>query len=267
MKRLITTLLCVALVVSLAGCVKVELTGMNTGTEAPQAQDTSSAATSNEEPQEGTTNPSKPEVSVDEKIEDPDDGTVLDVDLTKRGQIKSGPDMSANEFVLDGITLELPFAASKLFDKGWHFSENSTAAEELLDPNTTTNLVSFYLYNSDGSSIMLEQAVNDSDTAKPVGECDISAIGIHTYELTEAFGDLILPGGICLYSTAADVVSVYGTPENNEYFESVTVSEHGIGYIDHKDTGLSYSFHFYDSEDYDGQLEGQIASVSITTDY
>lgn len=202
------------------------------------------------------------------KIVDPEDGTILDVDLTVRGEIKSkAPSMTTGEFILEGTTMQLPFDGVALSDKGWHFSENSSAKDTVIDPNSTTNLVSFYIYDTDGNEMLLYQAINDSDSAKPVLECQISSFRADTLSLDETFGDLVLPGGICLYSTAADVIEIFGTPEKNSHFESVYVYESGIYYVDNKDSGLCYDFRFYDSEDYNGELNGYIRSIRISTDY
>ncbi len=202
------------------------------------------------------------------KIKDPKDGTILDIDLAVRGEIKSNaPAMNSGEFILEGVTMQLPFAGSALSDKGWQFSENSTAKDAVIDPKSTTNLISFYIYDTDGNEMMLYQAINESDSAKPVLECQISSFEVDTFSLNQAFGDLILPGGICLYSTAADVIEIFGTPENNSNFENVYVYEHGIYYVENKESGLCYYFSFYSSEDYNGEANGYIRSIRISTDY
>ena len=231
-----------------------------------------SPAETGKTPVETDTTIPEPSTSTNEvtinKIVDPRDGTVLDVDLNVRGEIKSNaPALNAGELILEGTTMQFPFAGSALTDKGWHFSENSTAKDAVLDPNSTTNLVSFYIYDSDGNSLLLRQAINVSDSAKPVLECQISSFRADTFFLYENFGDLVLPGGICLFSKAADVIEVFGTPENNRNFERVEVFEHSIRYVENKESGLCYDFGFYSSEDYDGRLNGQIRSISIYTDY
>ena len=199
-----------------------------------------------------------------EKISDPEDGTVLEIDLSKKGDIKDdAPDINSNKIIFENKDIELPFSASVLFDNGWHFSSNTDAAEKLMKPNSTTDLISFYLYNENGDEIMLRQAINNSDSEKRVQECDISAFYVDTTQITESFGDVILPGGICLTSTAADVISVFGKPENNKYFENVYVYDDGITYENHKESGYTYSFHFYNEEDYDGELNGYIHKLTI----
>lgn len=249
------------LVATLAGCGAKDSTA---GNDIPAQTDKAQDETDTNMPEPST--PST-EVIID-KIADPEDGTILDVDLTARGEIKSNaPAMNSGEFILEGATMQLPFAGSALTDKGWHFSENSSAKDELLDPESVTNLVSFYIYDANGNEMLLYQAINNSDSAKPVLECQISSFAADTFSLNETFGDLILPGGICLYSTAADVIEIFGTPENNSNFENVYVYEHGIYYVENKGSGLCYYFSFYSSEDYNGELNGHIRSVRISTDY
>lgn len=262
MKKVVAIFLTVCMLVAvLAGCGAKDSTA---GNDIPTQTD--------KEQVETDTKMTEPSTSSSEdtinKIVDPKDGTVLDVDLTVRGEIKSNaPAMNSGEFILEGVTMQLPFAGSALSDKGWYFSENSSAKDTVIDPNSTTNLVSFYIYDTDGNEMLLYQAINDSDSAKPVLECQISSFAADTFSLNETFGDLILPGGICLFSKAADVIEVFGTPENNNNFERVEVFEQSIKYVENKESGLCYYFSFYSSEDYNGELNGHIRSIRISTDY
>lgn len=197
-------------------------------------------------------------------IVDPEDGTKFEIDTTIRGTIEeNAAAVTSSEIVLDGIKIQLPFAASVLIDNGWSFPSSATAQENLLRANATTNLISFYAYSENGDELSLLQAVNNADTEKSIQECDITSFELSTISLTEDFGDCVLPGGISLYSTAADVLSVYGTPENNAYFETVYVYENGLRYENCKETGYSYSFRFFDEEDYEGQLEAKMRSVTV----
>ena len=262
MKKVVVVLLVVCmLVATLVGCGAKNST---VGNDVPPQTDKEQVETDTKMTEPST---SSNEVTIN-KVVDPEDGTILDVDLTIRGEIKSdAPAMNSGEFILEGVTMQLPFAGSALSDKGWYFSENSSAKDTVIDPNSTTNLVSFYIYDTDGNEMLLYQAINDSDSAKPVLECQISSFAADTFSLSETFGDLILPGGICLYSTAADVIEIFGTPENNSNFENVYVYEHGIYYVENKGSGLCYYFNFYSSEDYNGEANGHIRSVRISTDY
>ena len=262
MKKVIALLLAVCmLAVTLAGCgAKDSTAGNEIPTQTDKTQDKTDTTIS--EPSISPT-----EVAID-KIVDPEDGTTLDVDLTVRGEIKSNaPAMNSDEFILEGTTMQLPFAGSVLTNQGWHFPEYTSAIDTVIDPNSTTNLISFSVYDTDGNEMLLYQAVNDSDSAKPVLECQISSFAADTLSLNETFGDLILPGGICIYSTAADVIEIFGTPENNSDFESVYVYESGIYYVENKVSGLCYYFSFYDSEDYNGEANGYIRKIRISTDY
>ena len=262
MKKVIALLLTVCvLVATLPGCgVKDGAAGNDIPTQTNKSQD--EADTNMPEP---STSPTETDI---DKIADPEDGTILDVDLTVRGEIKNNaPVMNSEEFILEGTTMQMPFSGSVLSDNGWHFSENNTAKDSVVAPNSTTNLVSFYIYDTDGNEMILRQAINDSDSEKPVLECQISSFKVDTFSLNESFGDLILPGGICLFSKAADVIKVFGSPKNNGNFERVEVLEHGIRYVENKKSGLCYYFGFYSSEDYNGELNGSIRSIQISTEY
>ena len=206
MKKVVAFLLAICmLAVTLIGCDAKDSTA---GNDIPTQTDKEQVETDTKMTEPST---SSNEVTIN-KVVDPEDGTILDVDLTVHGEIKSNaPAMNSGECILEGTTMQLPFAGSALSDKGWYFSENSSAKDTVIDPNSTTNLVSFYIYDTDGNEMLLYQAINDSDSAKPVLECQISSFAADTFSLNETFGDLILPGGICLYSTAADVIEIFGT--------------------------------------------------------
>lgn len=268
MKKIIFVLLCLVYIISLAAC---SINFGNTNTNRAEAEVPNTPSTSVPANDPAPTEPpssAAPSETVTNKIADPKDGTVLEVDLTVRGETKSNaPAMNSKDFIFEGTTLQLPFAGSVLAQEGWRFSENTTAKDAVVDPNSVADLVSFYLCDTDGNEILLYQAVNDSSTAKPVLECQISSFEVDTSSLNETFGDLILPGGVCLRSTAADVIAVFGGAENNSNFARVEVFEHGIRYVENNASGLCYTFHFYDSEDYSGELNGYIHSIQISTDY
>lgn len=266
MKRILMPVLCFVLVLSMVACGGANQPAEEQGNVQAPVQE---LVEEDQQEEQSAEEPKKEEQpAVEGKVVDPEDGTELTVDLTKRGKIEnSAPAMNSGEFILEGVTLSLPFAASKLMDNGWHFSENSTAGEELMDAQATTNLVSFYLYDDDGNEILPMQVINNADTAKTFAECEVTELKVHASEVGESFGGLILPGGICMNSTAADIIEVFGMPENNPYFDTVFVSDDGIQYIDHKETGFSYIFSFYTAEDSEGELNGNIYSVMIEMEY
>ncbi len=267
MKKVLAALLCVAFVISLVACGK-NTQGESGVEKTPTKQETKATETT-KAPTEPTSAKQEATLPKEEnaKIADPEDGTVLNVDIAARGEIKSNaPAMGSGEFILEGKTMQMPLSGAALANEGWHFSDNNTAKDAKLKPNTKTNLISFYIYDADGNEMMLEEAVNNSDTEKTVLECDITKFSIDLFGLSDTFADLILPGGICLYSKAADVIEVFGMPENNSNFESVEVYEDGIRYVEHKESGLCYYFSFYSSEDYNGEANGHIRKIKISMD-
>lgn len=261
MKRIVVMLICVVLVFCMAAC---GAPAEKANTEAmPQQNQTSTQGTQANNPQNTGTATQPTTGNTTSEIR-----TTLKVDLTKRGEIKSNaPSKNSDEFVLEGTTMRLPMEGSALSAQGWTYSENSTAKDKLMDPGKTTNLVSFYLYDTDGNEMMLNQAVNNNSTAKPVLECQITSFTMDTFSLNEDFGDLVLPGGISLFSTAADVIAIFGEAENNADFDSVEVGEHYVKYVENKTSGLCYFFSFYSAEDYNGELDGNIREIRISTDY
>lgn len=266
MKKMFSFLMCLALVTSLAAC------GEN---EQPDSDKNSSVQTTGQKKIEEATNTAneteETEPTEEKIISDPATGTVLKVDLSVKGEIKeNAPDMHANQFLLNGVTVEMPIAMSSFYDLGWSIPESHYVQikDELLEPERTTALISYFLTDPEGNKIDLIRVVNEADTEATIDACAVSEFQMTTsYYQEEWFDDLILPGGICLRSTAADIIAVFGEPENNPYFNKVSVSEAGISYKDHKDNGLSYYFSFYDNEDWNGELEGKIYALRIEKDY
>ncbi len=263
MKKLLSFFMCLALVTSLVSCGKNE--------QAHLSEDNSVLTTVQKEETSDTATETKETEAVEKSIFDPENGAVLKINLSVKGEIKeNAPDMHANQFLLNGVAVEMPIAISSFYDLGWSIPESHYVQikDELLEPERTTSLISYYLTDTVGNKIELIRVVNEADTEATIDACAVSEFIMHTsYYQEEWFDGLILPGGISLKSTAADIIAVFGEPENNPYFNKVSVSESGISYKDHKDNGLSYHFSFYDSEDGSGELDGKIYALRIEKDY
>ena len=258
MRKILCILLSTLFLLSLAACGSKANSAPDGNTNPP------TEATENTDIPETTTPPT--EVPATKTISDPENGTVLNVDLTVRGEIKANaPDIHSNQFILEEYSVEMPIPIATLKELGWAFPEAKYNAlkDQLLKPERTTTFVSADLKDEDGNIIVLQRVYNSSPEEKPFDDCALSEFLLYDYNFNDTFGGITLPGGICMNSTAADVIAVFGEPENNPYFARVSVSESNISYYDHCDTDISYSFSFHNTD----QKNGQIYCVHITWDY
>lgn len=270
MKKIISVLLCLILVMSFVGCGENAEQNVDDSDKAQSSQPTEDSESSTE------TNQTDDEVIPETEpvplvISDPNNGTILEIDLSIRGEIRTdAPDIHTNQMILNGVTVEMPIQMSAMYASGWYMPESyyEQIKDSLLKPNKTTSLISYFLKNEEDQRINLLRVFNEANTEATIDSCAISefSIGTNYFYNDRMIADLILPGGICMKSTAADVIAVFGMPENNPYFNQVAVSESGISYYDHKDTGVSYHFSFY-SKDRSSEWEGYISTLRIVKDY
>ena len=238
MKKLFALLLCVVLVLSCTACAN------DTATTPSTQSSTTSSTPKDTEPSTPTqtTDPEpKPEPIV---ITDPSNGTALAVDLTSVGVIeKKAPSMTSASFMLEELTLQLPFVPSELAPFGWNEPFGMDEAQ-FVDAEATLPLANFELCDDDYNAITLLTARNDSDTEQSILDCQITSFSMSQNSITDTFGGFSLPGGIGFKSTAVNVVNVYGMPQDNANFERVEVGANYIRYINQTDSGLSYTFAF-----------------------
>lgn len=259
MKKIFCILSSALLLLSLVACSN-EADSSHSNIENP-----TTAATENLDISAATTPSTEPPAST--TVSDPTSGTVLNVDLTVRGEIKEdAPNIHANQLILEGNSVEMPIPISALNDMGWTLPEAkyNVLKDRLLKPQRTTTFVSADLKDEDGNSITLQRVYNSFSEEKHFGDCALSEFLLWDHNINDTFDGIILPGGICMNSTAADVIAVFGKPENNPYFARVSVSESGISYYDHIDTNVSYVFSFHDADA--GQRNGQIYCLHIIWD-
>lgn len=73
-------------------------------------------------------------------------------------------------------------------------------------------------------------------------KASITRVSLHVE--WEDITDFVLPGGIIADSTAADVLSVFGNPNEAEGFESGYNLDDQLSYENNDKSGLSYHFTF-----------------------
>ena len=175
-----------------------------------------------------------------------DEGDEFTVDLSRTGNIdKSADTISGNKINIDGVNYNFPFRISELFDNGWELNKGYDYKTEF-EGNTRTDLISYYLKNKNGDEIELDQLLNDSYETKSIEECLLTGFQVNIYD-PEEDTKIITPGGITQYSTAADVLSVFGDPNKSRDFgkDSYNLASQ-LTYYDQKDSSISYTFCFHD---------------------
>lgn len=197
------------------------------------------------------------------------DGTIFNINSDKNGMVQSNPQpISSNMVSFFGKEYAFPVRISTLLEDGWHFSNNLTFKNEF-KANSKTDLVSFYLYNSDGNELLLGAVYNDTSETAEIKDCLLVEASLGYSKATE--DGIVLPGGIMSASTVNDVLSVYGSPYENNYFKSGDNTESSLQYINQNESGLTFSFHFVDGNHDEGDLlygyEGYIETIHIYSMY
>ncbi len=186
-----------------------------------------------------------------EQNEESDDEAFI-VPTENKGTIKEGVSINSNEVTISGKTYAFPVKISDLLSDGWYLSDNLEFDNEF-GAKGTTSLIGFSLYHEDGSEISLSSLYNDSDEVKKFEECILTGIEIYIYDNV----DFVFPGGITNKSTAADVLAVYGDPNETTDFDSGYNLNKQLTYVGNKETGfrISYVFNEVDGTLYAANIE------------
>lgn len=227
MKKLFVCLLALTLtLMMLASCGDKETTNENTDETTVAANETVTEK-NNEETAEKLIN---------------DDGEEFIVDTTTKGSIKEGA-ASINEakITLCGKEYAFPVKISDLIADGWYFSENQDVSEKVpAESVAMTNGI--YLFSADGSEITIGEICNELTEEAGIEDCLITRVSLDVE--WEDITDFVLPGGIIADSTAADVLSVFGNPNEAEGFESGYNLDDQLSYENNEESGLTYHFTF-----------------------
>lgn len=185
-----------------------------------------------------------------------ENGKRLKVDYETPGSVAAeSAELNSATVVINGQTLQMPFAVSALVQNGWHFySEDS--GQQMISANTLASVMGFTLYWNEEPYLDLSAVRNDSTVEKPVLECTVDTLIMDLDLENMSDLDFVLPGGITGASTAADVLSVYGDVTDNGSFDHVQVGNTMLYYVDNEQTGLSFYFGFRE--------DGTLKRISIS---
>lgn len=168
------------------------------------------------------------------------DGQAFIPDLSISGITEKAP-LNSKEVKLSGKTYTMPIKISDLIADGWELSAGSFKNE--FKPKTKTSLVSFAMKNSEGAFVDLIEAYNDTDSVQKLEDCLLTGFSISNLDSDSSKADFVFPGGIVKGSTAADVVSVYGDPNNSEFFTEYSYNlDKQLSYNVHKESKMSFSY-------------------------
>ena len=152
---------------------------------------------------------------------------VLAVDTTTKGVVKENVPINEKKVTIGNKEYEFPVAISELIDDGWYFDENMQERMQLVGgtvaADSVENLSDMNLYHDEyGARLMLLMVSNDTNEEQLLRDCTLDKFGINVSMMNDPSEvNIVLPGGITLQSTAADVVEIYGESENNPYFMNV----------------------------------------------
>lgn len=168
-------------------------------------------------------------------------GTQFSPPLTQRGTVaEDAAPVDSARFSLCGKTYTMPIRISDLIADGWESSASDTLR---FKAKTRTQLIGYTLTAPDGSKIDALAIYNDSDEPLPMEQTLLVSFWINDQKVKDGT-KLVLPGGICPDSTAADVVSVFGHPDIASPFREHNNGDDTLYYGYPGDLPLEYQFSF-----------------------
>lgn len=223
--------------------------------------------TPQDDPTEGTTTTTTTATTTttnEDATTSTDEGDTIPTGLTVNTQATGAvkPDaatVGAKTITVGGKTYDFPCRVGDLMADGWYLSDKVTTDNFLA--KTSTTLMGYFLYHNEASGVVSEFQMgvvyNDASTNQDLRECWLTCAAFFVNTGDQGTEDFLLPGGINKSSTAADVLAVFGEPDNNPQFEIAFAMEDQLSYHNHKDNGLTYYFAFNE----DGTI------YTITIDY
>ena len=185
------------------------------------------------------------------------DGVEFVPDLTVKGEVTDYL-LKNKEIIICGEKYTFPVKISDLEEKGWKLTVEEPDRE--FESKSRTTLSGFYMEKEDGSQIELGKLYNESDSSKKLSECSLIEIEFDNLTSETTKIDFELPGGIVRNSTASDVLSKYGDPNNTELFTEHSYNhEKQLTYNKHKDSGLNFSYVFEE----DGKLSYAKVGIEV----
>lgn len=174
-------------------------------------------------------------------------GKVFSCDLSVHGTVAADPaPVDSNSFTLFGKTYPMPIPVSALIADGW---KQGSGGSMTFQPDQRMQMVGYYMTAPDGSKIDLLAVYNDTDQPQTLDGTVIVSLRIHDNNVKSPT-QLTIPGGICLASTAADVLEAFGRPDSTSLFKKYNNGEDVLYYGFPGDQKLEYQFNFTEN----GQL-------------
>ena len=174
-------------------------------------------------------------------------GKTFSCDLTAHGTVAADPaPVDSNSFTLCGKTYTMPIPVSQLIADGW---KQGSGGSMTFTPGQKMTMIGYYLTAPDGSKIDLLAVYNDTDQTQTLEGTVIVSLRLHDNNVKSPT-QLTIPGGICLASTAADVLEAFGRPDSTSLFKEYNNGEDVLFYGWPGDLPLEYQFNFTEN----GQL-------------
>lgn len=176
------------------------------------------AAAKATETEEPTEEPTEEETEAPEETENKKDLEKPKKDKNKNKDQKPSADWKDMTFTVDGQKLALPFSYADIKDE-WTFDLADYGHEDgyILNKGDKT-FSTIDLENDKYDAEVSVGFINNDEKAKDILECEIWAYGIDIAWSEEGYPDIELPGGITWGSTIEDVVAAYGEPEDEPYY-------------------------------------------------
>ena len=174
---------------------------------------------------EGATEPTTIEITTEQadkdQIRDKKTGVVFGVDKDTKGiQSSSLTDHDSGKIMLDQSTYYFPLVFSQFTGDGWtYFDNQDKQIDDVYDATSGKGSVDI-VFRNNGISFIVKHIGFVADPGGFAGESIITDIILQGSGNNETFS-WVLPGGITEKSTAADILSVFGDPNNTEYFSSL----------------------------------------------
>ncbi len=188
-----------------------------------------------------------------------EDGVKFEVSLENKGEVVSDVPVSSDQIVLAGKSYSFPLDLSMVFDDGWYLQEDAKEVWRWeFKEETEYDLSGVSLFYDDYSDFDVVRAYNPNQVARDLYGCQVLELRMrhfNTYVYSDF--DFVLPGGITKNSTAADVLEVFGNPYTTNDFEEAESFQSALRYTNHKQTGMSFNFSFWE----DGRLRSLTVEV------
>lgn len=174
-------------------------------------------------------------------------GKEFSCDLTVHGSVAAVPvPVDSNSFTLYGKTYAMPIPVSELLADDWRLGSSGSMT---FQPDQRMQMVGYYMTAPDGSRIDLLAVYNDTDQPQTLEGTVIVSLRLHDNDIKSPI-QVTIPGGICLASTAADVLDAFGRPDSTSIFKKYNNGEDVLYYGHPGDLPLEYQFYFTEN----GQL-------------